>query len=199
MDFSFDNLKKISGEPAARMLAACNVKLETPLTLPANAQVPQTLQFLAEQQAHFDMLHMLAVALPKREAVWWACLAARDVLGDVPDAKLPTPLVAAERWVFKPTPENRARARMAMEHAEIDDDTVYCAMAAFYAEGNMGDGDMAEIPAPPSAVSGAVVCMNMISVAAHAEQMNEHVARIVNRALDIARGGNGQIAEKEDA
>ena len=48
---------------------------------------------------HQDAVKLLAHALPKREAVWWACMCARAI----PDAALPpedaAAIEAAETWV----------------------------------------------------------------------------------------------------
>jgi len=192
MKFRFDNMIKIPDQPAARMLAMANAKLLAQLPLPASASVPEVLQALADEEELFDMIQLLAVALPPREAVWWACLAARDLVGQ--DEKSQTPsLIAAERWVFKPDAENRAAAQNAMDLADIDDDTVYCAMATVYANGNMGEGDLAEIEAPPNALSTAVFVMNMNSVAETLDTVEDHAEMLIARALDIARGGNGTV------
>ncbi|MGB8622536.1 MAG: hypothetical protein WCD16_06940 [Paracoccaceae bacterium] len=192
MEFRFDDLTKIPDEPAVRMLARKSSKLQAQPGLPASASLPEMLQALLEQEALFDMLHMLAVALPPREAVWWACLAARDLVGH-DNRQPPQPLAAAERWVFKPDARNREAARQAMELADIDDDTVFCAMAAVYADGTMGEGELAQAEAPPNAVPAAVFGMNMKSVSGLTDADEKHVETLIARALDIARGGNGRL------
>jgi hypothetical protein len=193
MSKRFENLKKIPPDPAAKLLANANTKLLTKHSLPASAPVSAVMAALEEQKAQLDMLRLLSVALPPREATWWACLAARDLIGA--DAKVaPPPLAAAERWVFKPTLENRTAAHDAFHHAEPDDDTVYCAMAALYADGTLGvDGDTANYPAPPNGVSAAVFAMNLIAMRAHADRAVVFMDILIDRGLDIARGGNGRV------
>ncbi|HMO09721.1 MAG TPA: hypothetical protein PKD10_19060 [Paracoccaceae bacterium] len=192
MSKRFENLKKVPPEPAAKLLATANTKLQTKLALPASASVTAVLDALDGQGAKIDVLRMLSVALPPREATWWACLAARDIVGA--DAKqVPPPLATAERWVFKPTTENRAAASDAFHHAEQDDDTVYCAMAALYADGTLGLGDTANYPAPPNGVSAAVFAMNLIALRANAERMALFLELLIDRGVDIARGGNGRV------
>lgn len=192
MKFQFDNLKKLSPDPAVRLLAMKNIKLETPLKSPASAPVPVVLNELQEAEAPFDIMRLLAVALPAREAVWWACLAARDIVGH--DAKkVPPPLDAAERWVFRPTEENRDAARVAIDTADMKDETVYCAMAAVYAEGNLGPGEMSKIEAPPNGVPAMVLSMNVMSLGKNAATFEDHTDLLILRALDIARGGNGHV------
>lgn len=191
MKFEFKNLTKIPNEPAARMLAMCGAKLQSQPKLPASASVTDTLQALQADGEFLDILHMLAVALPAREAVWWACLAARDLVGHQCYAP-PLPLAAAERWVFRPDAENREAARQAMELADIDDDTVYCAMAAAYADGKLGEGTLANLEVPPNSVSASVLCMNMKSLSKMSDAFELHVEMLIARALDIAAGGNGK-------
>ncbi|QYK42390.1 MAG: hypothetical protein KF887_04500 [Paracoccaceae bacterium] len=203
MSKRFENLKKIPPEPAAKLLANANTKLQHKPAVPASAQVTAVLVALETMQARLDMLRLLSVALPPREATWWACLAARDLVGA--DAKqVPPPLAAAERWVFKPTPEHRAAASHAFHNAEMDDDTVYCAMAALYADGTLGvDGDTANYAAPPNGVSAAVFAMNLIALRAHADKADAFMDMLIDRGVDIARGGNGRVeaagAAKADA
>lgn len=198
MDTRFRNLKKLPNDPAAKLLAQANIKLDTKVSAPASAPAPVVLAELAGAGAVLDMLQLLAVALPGREATWWACLAARDILG--PDAKtVPPPLAAAEAWVFKPTDENRARARAAIDTAERGDDTTFCAMAAVYTAGTLGPDDLSEYPAPPGGLAGAVLSMNMLSAAAHARQAAAHMQMLVERGLDIARGGNGRVGAADSA
>lgn len=192
MSKRFENLKKIPQEPAARMLAMANTKLQTPITAPASAPLDVVLAELETKDAKIDILRLLSVALPPREATWWACLAGHDLIG--PDPKqVPPPLAAAEKWVFKPTEENRVAARDAFETAEMEDDTTFCAMAALYADGTLGPGDMNQTPAPPNGVSAAVFAMNLLSMKMNVERMQVHLDILIDRALDIARGGNGSI------
>ncbi|MFN3825124.1 MAG: DUF6931 family protein [Pseudorhodobacter sp.] len=192
MSKRFENLKKIPPEPAARMLAMANTKLQTPVSAPASALVDVVFSELEQKAAQIDIMRLLAVALPPREATWWACLAARDLIGEEPKT-VPVPLACAERWVFKPTDENRIAARDAFETAEMEDDTTFCAMAALYADGTLGPGDMNDTPAPPNGVAAAVLAMNMIAARARADTFHSYVDLLIDRGLDIARGGNGRV------
>lgn len=191
MSKRFADLRKIPPEPAAKLLANTNTKLSVKPAVPASASVPVVLAELEKMKAPLDILRLLSVALPPREATWWACLAARDLVG-AEATQVPPPLAAAESWVFKPNEDNRIRASDAFHHAEQDDDTVYCAMAALYADGSMGLGDMKNFPAPPNGVSCAVFTMNMLSLRAKPEQFAPNMELLIDRGLDIARGGNGK-------
>lgn len=191
----FTDLKKLPSAPAARLMANAGLKLSTRLKAPASASVAAVLSELETRQAWVDMVLLLAVALPPREGVWWACLAARDILGAAPPT---TCLAAAEAWVFKPAEEDlRLQLQSVVDAAEIDDPASHCATAALYAPGNMGPGEMAEHPAPPAVVAASIFAMNMDSI----KGRDDPIARmrfLIERALDIARGGNGRLTDPEN-
>jgi len=195
MSDRFKDLKKFPQEPAARLLANANAKLGTQVKAPVTAPVSVVLEELDEVGAPIDLLRLLSVALPARERVWWACLAARDLVGQ--DAQTaPRPLVAAEEWVYRPSDENREQVRVALEQADDEDDTTHCARSALLANGTMGPGEMDEHPAPPGGSESSAFAMSVIALGAHSETFAEYANLLVERALDIARGGNGRLDGK---
>jgi hypothetical protein len=190
----FEGLKKLPRAPALRQLALANLKLDTALSAPASAPVDVVLAELDAAGAYLDTLRLLAAALPVREGIWWACLAGEDI---IPDPKAsPPPLAAAQAWVLKPGDATRDKARQAAELAEPDDDTVLCATAVAMHDGKLGTGDLAGYDAPPGTAAMAVLGMNLLSLGSvEAEQFEDRKARLIDRALDIARGGNGRLAD----
>ncbi|MEP4196393.1 MAG: hypothetical protein ABJL99_12240 [Aliishimia sp.] len=187
----FEKLHKVPAQPAARLLAVANAKLKTKLKAPANASVDVVLKELEAVGGHVDMLRLLSAALPSRESVWWACLAARDVLED---GDSNTCLKAAEAWVFDPTTENRQRIQAALDAADPGDKTVLSATAALYAPGNLGDSDdMKDTPAPIGVVANCAFGMNLKSLKVDKDPI-ARMDLLIDRAVDIARGGNGKIA-----
>ncbi len=196
MDKRFENLTKLPSEPAAKMLAEQNAKLETQLSAPASASIGTVLEELETKDAPIDFLRLMSVVLPARERVWWACLAARDYIGPKTD-KDPAPLVAAEAWVFQPSDENHMKVSTALDHAYVDDDTVHCAVAALYAGGKLGPGDLAEHPAPAGASEAAAFAMNVVALSELSDRFEVHIQLLIDRAVDIARGGNGRVAIQE--
>jgi len=196
MSDQFSNLTKIPQEPAARLLATANVKLETEIDAAASAPAQAVLAELHEKGAVIDSIRLFSVLLPPRERVWWSCLAARDVIGAGADA---TPsMTASEAWVFKPTEENREAARASLEHADVDDDTVLCATSVLYSDGTLGPGDLAEFPAPAGASEIAAFAMNVVALNVHSDKMDEYGQMLIDRAVDIARGGNGHVDTDND-
>jgi hypothetical protein len=188
----FADLRKIPREPALRLLALANAKLGTKLDAPTTAPVGVVLEELAEKGAHADMLCLLAAALPARECIWWGCLAASDLVPE--GARVPPPLAAARAWVFKPTEESRAAAQRSLETVDPDDDTSLCANAVAMCDGKLGAGDLAKLEAPAGALATFIFAMNVISLGrAEPEKMIDHANLLIDRALDIARGGSGKL------
>lgn len=192
-DPRFKELSKLPDEPAAKILTRSNAVLQTPLDAPASASVAEVLSELDAKGALIDMLQLLAHALPPRQATWWACLSARDIFPE--DAgTLTLSLRAAEDWVFQPSDETRARARAAFDAAPNEDDTVLCAMAATLADGTLGPGELEDYEAPPGAVGGAAFGIALTSLFHDEDQVEVRGPLLLERALDIARGGNGRVA-----
>ena len=184
-------MTKISADPAAKVLAQNNIKLQTKVSAPASASIETVLDELDTNGAHVDILSLLAAALPPRERVWWACLAARDVVGEGVENETPC-LKAAEAWVFRPTDENRGAAIDATEVADFDDMTANCATAVMYCDGTLGLGDMAQFPAPPGASAVAAFSANVDAIGTRDDDFDDYIQRVIDRAVDIARGGNGK-------
>ncbi len=192
----FTGMSKVPKEPVAKLLSMANTRLETPITAPVAALAEDVLAELDEKGALIDILRLLSIILPPRERVWWACMAARDYIGPKSDND-PKSLIAAEDWVFKPTEENRARARDAMDDAYIDDDTVNVALAVLYADGTLGPADLAEYPAPAGAAETSAFAMNVVALDKNSDRFEEYGQLLIDRAVDIARGGNGKMENRD--
>jgi hypothetical protein len=142
---------------------------------------------------HGDAVRFLAHALPKREAVWWACVCARDTLSEATPEPVSTALSAAEEWVFRPTEENR---RAAMERANsvgFKTPSGWAAVAAFWSGGSMAPPDAPAVPPgetlTASAAAGAIL---LAAVQTEPERAAEKFGRFLDYGYDIADGGNGR-------
>ena len=190
MSERFNDLKKVSTQPAVRLLAMANAKLSTKTGLPASASVSDTMAALESAGAFVDMLRLMGAALPARERTWWACLAARDVIE--PGEDIPPSLSIAEAWVRKPHDDLRLQARTAMEAADIDDETTPCGLCVLYYDDTLGPGDLSKTPGPTGASQTASFAMN-IKALGQGDSIPATADVLIDRAVDIARGGNGQI------
>lgn len=189
----FKDLKKLPKAPARRLLAEANMKLDAEVKTPAAADVPTLMTELDDARAPIDMLRVMAAAMPIREATWWACLSARDIVGP-DDQKAPATLLAAEAWVFDPTEENMHAAFSSLELAEFDDPTKLCSACVIHSDGKLGPGELAEHDAPAGVVPLTAFCMVLDALGQNPDIFESQIQLVIDRALDIARGGNGKVA-----
>ena len=143
-----------------------------------------------------EAVRLAAHALPKREAVWWACMCAAGV----PDPTLPVAdaaaRVAAEAWVRKPADEPLRRAAWdAAQLTAFGSPEAWAAVGAFWSGGSMSPEGQPVVPPAEHltglAVSGAVV---MAAVRGHPERADARFGRFLAAARDIAVGGAGRVA-----
>jgi hypothetical protein len=119
------------------------------------------LDLLAEKHLHADAVRVLAYGLPKREAVWWACLCLREALGANAPPKAQRALEAAEQWVTSPSEANRRAAKQAAEAAGIGTPAGLTALAASWSGGgpmhSAGSGVSSPDNLTAEGVAGAVL------------------------------------------
>jgi hypothetical protein len=141
-----------------------------------------------------EAARIVAYALPKREAVWWACMCARAT----PDTKA-TPddqaaLDAAESWVRLPDEKSRRAAMAAAEKAKFGSAEAWAAIGAFWSGGSLAPEGQPEVPPAEhltgSAIAGAVL---LAAVRIRPEKQLERLARYLESARSIATGGAGRM------
>ena len=91
----------------------------------------------------------------------------------------------------------RKAARQAAELADADDETNLCAVAVAMCDGKLGIGEMQNYDAPPGASGMAVYGQCMLSLGHAADDFEDAAAYLIERALDIARGGSGKVEKPE--
>lgn len=145
-----------------------------------------------------EAVAFLAYALPKREAVWWACLCARDDLPEVVDPRHQAALEAAEAWVYRPTDELRRAAMARAQETSFDAPAPWTAVAAFWSGESMAPPELPAVPPAPHllgiAVAGAVTLACVQREPALAEEKRR---RYIEVGIDIADGGTGRKTRSE--
>src|ERR671937_3326223 len=94
-----NGLAKVTAKTAAEVCKHFPLGDEAKKLLRDGQTPAQFLDLLIEKQQFPDAVRFLAHALPKREAVWWACLCARAAAGPNPPPKAAAAVQAAEKWV----------------------------------------------------------------------------------------------------
>jgi hypothetical protein len=151
----------------------------------------QFLDLLTARRLFKDATSFLAHALPNREAVWWAVLCVREVVGPAPPEPVAAALRAAEAWVQDPSEENRRAAREAAKAAGAGSPAGLAATAAFQSGGSLGPPDGPEIlPSEFATARGVANAITIASSQAPAEKAPERFPSFVARGVEVATGDN---------
>jgi hypothetical protein len=152
---------------------------------------------IARLEAAGEMIaacRLAAHALPKREAVWWACMAARAV----PDEKA-TPadaaaIEAAEAWVRKPEEAARRACMAAADAAAFRSSEAWAAVGGFWSGGSLAPEGQPVVP-PAEHLTGLAVAgaVQIAAVRRTPQHMDARLKRFLAAARDIALGGAGRI------
>lgn len=153
------------------------------------------IKHLVQQRFYFDAVKFLAHGLPKREAIWWACLAVKKSLPKEAPASQLAALNAAEQWAIAPAEDKRQLARAWSEKTAQKSAASWAATAAFWSGGSLAKPGEPEIQPPPylyaHAVAGAI---SMAAFALNPDDPAEAFKLFIRQGLDLASGGRGDVA-----
>jgi hypothetical protein len=96
-----------------------------------------------------DAVRFQTYSLPKREAVWWACLCLRSVSDPMRKPKQAEALKAVLRWVLEPSEEHRQAAGKAGKAATFGTPIGAIAMSVFFSGGSIMPPDEPVVPPDP--------------------------------------------------
>ena len=152
------------------------------------------LQQLMEKALYTDAINFLANALPKREAVWWACLCARQSLGNDAPVNDIKAIELAEAWVYKPVQTVCEPTYSAAAATEFKTAAGWAAIAAFWSGENISPSKEAIVPPPTDltgkAVNGAVTLSAVLED--DPKKITENYQLFLKKGIEIACGGDGQ-------
>jgi len=149
------------------------------------------LEALEQRGLFSDGVAFLAHALPKREAVWWACRCIRAA-GAAEAAAAKAALEAAECWVVNPDEPNRRAAHAAAEAVPVSTPAGCAALAAFMSGGSLAPPEV-KTPVPPGEhltsrlVAGAI---QLAAVATAPEKAPEKFAAFLALGRQVAAGAD---------
>jgi hypothetical protein len=151
----------------------------------------QYLDLLVEKELFADAARFWAHALPKREAVWWACLCSRLSAGAGMPGPAAAAVQAAEYWAATASEDDRRKAQAAAEAAGLNDPAGCAAMAAFWSGGSLAPPNAPTVPPgehlTAQAVAGAVM---LAAVRTAPEKAPEKYRRFFALGCDVAAGTN---------
>jgi hypothetical protein len=187
-------LPKVAARTAADVCKLFNLEEASRAHLRADSRPADFLNILQAAGQYTDAIRFLAHALPKREAVWWACVCARQALEGEERSQAGQALERAEQWVREPNEANRRLTNPAAEAAGFETPAGWAAVAAFWSGGSLTPPDSPAVaPAEDltaKAVAGGVL---LAAVAFEPEKAKEHYRSFLAQGVDIANGGTGKV------
>ena len=184
--------------PIEPILPLLELDQETSARLAVLADAALGLESLLAADRMADALRLIAHALPKREAVWWACMCARAVPALQPSPLDAEALVATELWVRRPDEAARRGTMEVAQKGGFRSAESWAAVAAFWSGGNMSaEGQPEVLPAEHLTGVAVVGAIMMAGVRHKPERAPARFARFVAAARDIAAGGAGRIPSEE--
>lgn len=151
-------------------------------------------QALVDAECYYDAIKLLAHGLPKREAVWWACLAARQLLTPETDEANVQALIAAEAWAMKPTEDNRLRCRELARTTRYETPFSWAATAASWSTGSLAGPGEAEVAPPEFLYAHAVAgCVTLAGGLLNVSEPREGMRHLIHQGINLAEGGNGLL------
>lgn len=187
------NMKKIIAKTANELTSHYDAIDDKSVSLLQPELSPvEYLNILIENKYFADSIVFLAHGLPKREAIWWACLCAKGVTNKESSADDHASLNMAEKWVYEPDEKKRRMCGTLAEKGEYKSAQNWAAAAVFWSGGSItSENDPAMEPAPflyAHAVSGAI--LNAVG-ASGADDIDAQFQEFIDKGLNIADGGNG--------
>ena len=159
----------------------------------ASETVSDFIALLAQAGQLQAALAVLAHTLPKREAVWWSCVAVRFADPPIEGSDADNAIKAAERWVYHPTEETRQPIGAAAAKAGLGTPAGWAAMAAFWSGGSLAPPDMPIVPPADDLTAKAVTgATTLAGMQPDPNCASTHFIAFIRMALDIARGGDGR-------
>lgn len=190
-------LQKLSAETTAAICARCPFGDEAKKLLEEGRLDPEAtpgafFDALIAGEAWLDAVRFLAHALPRPEAVGWACTCVREVAPpgeDLPGTR------AAEAWLREPSDENRRAAMAVAENLEFAGPDAWTAVAAFWADGSMTPPDAPAVP-PGEELTGhaAAGAVMLAAVQSEPEKATEKQRRFLALGVEIANGAQPWLA-----
>jgi hypothetical protein len=186
--------------PLEPLLPQLDLPSEALAVLKGALTAAEGLQLLEAAGFGSEAARLTAHALPKREAVWWACMCAVAIpqvgLSSADEAAR----AAAEAWVRQPTDDGlRYNAWEQAQVTGFKTPEAWAAVAAFWSGASLSPAGQPVVPPGPHltgvAVSGAVL---LASVRGRPERAPERLQRFLAAGRDIAAGGAGRLLPEID-
>lgn len=185
------NLSRVAAKTAAEVCGRFDIGEEARALLRPDLSPGDYLEILKGRDRFPAAIQFLAYALPKPEAVWWACKCVRESAGGSPTAAAAAALQAAEKWVTNPTDENRRAAMPAAQGAGLATAAGAAALAAYVSGGSLAPANLP--PVSPGDMLTAQTVTGAVLVAAverETQKAFDKFRRFLVLGTEVASGTN---------
>jgi hypothetical protein len=192
------DLPKVSAATARELCAEAQLSADATALLDEAVTPRDFLSTLIKRELFTDGVKFLAHALPKKEAVFWACVCAREA--SEPGTAAMRALEAAERWVREPSEDHRRAAMAAVDAAGLDTPGACAAFGAFLSGGSLAPPNVPAVP-PAEHLTGHAVggSVMLAAVAREPEKAPEKYRRFLEAGIRVAQGTLSLSQRVEDA
>lgn len=148
------------------------------------------LNALQQDEDPMPALTFAALALPKREAVWWGCLCIRGA--GISGPSITEGLRLAETWVRTPEEAERRAAGEFAEQEYFEGPAAWIAFAAFTTSGSLAPAGLQAV-APNPELSGRAVATSVLLAAEDDDPLVrlEKLRCAIDSAKNFGAGGDG--------
>lgn len=143
---------------------------------------------LVKKELWSDATGFVGQWLAKRDAVLWACLAARKALGEAPPPKERAALEAAERWLKTPDEPGRQACAAAAEALEYKVSPAMAAAGAAWSGGSLSKPDLPPVPPPENLTGKAASGAALMAGVAGAPDVAGRLRELIGLGVEIAEG-----------
>jgi hypothetical protein len=187
-------LKKITAGTASEVYALYGLDDEIACSIPKELTPAQFIGRLVESANYSEAVKFLSYALPRREATWLACLAAKGVLTEESPKAMVEAVQRAEKWVYQSSEKNRRAAMQAAETAGFNNPAGLAAAASAWSGGSLAPEGSPEVPPPDDLTAKAVWgCLALAAFHGDPTLAKEKYHTFLTQGLDIANGGSGKV------
>ncbi len=180
---------KVSARKAAEVCGQYELSKDARKVLRDGLTPQQFIELLVQAGRFLDAVDFLAHALPRREAVWWACLGIRHAQGTELPPKELAALTAVVDWVLEPDEPKRRAAQAAGEAADYGTPAGSAAFAVYGSGGSLGPPNLPEVPPEPFMTAKAVAgSLALASVQGDPATMPAVQRELVELGIAIAEG-----------
>jgi hypothetical protein len=123
---------------------------------PADQSPREFLQNLMEHRLYYDAVPLLAIMLPRRDALRWGLRVAADQLSEEVDERYRQAYHTIEEWFRDSSEINRRRVETQGERCKFETAIGFLAMAVFFSEGSVSEPGSPETYPRPYAYAHAI-------------------------------------------